>query len=212
MPLTDLQRKTLNLANYKGGARLERLHQPTVELLEAAGLITLHDHGDDGTWIALIAKTGRALLHRPLPDNQPAVFLAHAGRIRYRRLPNRRWAIDEDADGDGDYSTDPRHSIDHDQIPGGKTAAVAAVSPSDLANFAKHARQREAKRQREHTKTLKAMTPRTRLQAAQTEASQRRIDVTSDVRLINHMLTAGRTSDAEVALRRLETKLHHRAA
>lgn len=162
-----------------------------------------------------VTDAGRKALEPVLVTRRDVpLYLARSGAIRYRKLANGRWAVDDESDGSGDYTTDPSRSIDHDQMPGSKrTAAVAVlVGPADVASFAEHARKREQKRRREAGKVLDAQSSDERLEQARHTARDRRMDISREERLIRYMIANDREPDALRRLVLIEIKLGQRAA
>jgi hypothetical protein len=156
-----------------------------------------------------------ALKPREIVKRDRPLYLARAGRVRYRLLPpaqgkaHGRWAIDETA-ADGDYTSDPSRSIDHDLAPG-KTRLVA-VEVLDTMGAAVKAAERETDRRRERGQELDATPIDARLDLMRRVARHHRMDVNRDARLIRHLIDKGRTQAAAARLVALETQLGQRAA
>jgi hypothetical protein len=209
MTLTDLQRHALYLSSLKGGAVVVRKrtsggkHVTTrhANFLERNGLVTRHDD------VLLITAAGRDALKSPKPEDPP-LYMSRSGSIRYRKLPNGRWAVDADADGNGDYTTNPARSIDQD----GRSAVEVLVSPKDVARYAKDARAREHERLNEHGRSLDELSLDDRMDRAHRKARERRLDISRELRLIRFMVDNGRERNALQRLAQVEAKLGERAA
>jgi hypothetical protein len=136
-------------------------------------------------------------------------FMARCGAIRFKTLPNGRQAVA--GGGSGDYTSDPRKSIDRDRIPGGKMTAVPVLE-ADLDRFAATAREREQERKRANGGTLDAQEFEQRLEQARLVARARRMEITGEVWVIRQIAATGREQSAARRLAKLETQLQQRAA
>ena len=93
MALTPTQRHILTKANQEGATRADKHPAHHTELLIAAGLLTEHDHNNDGTWTLKTTKAGRALLNAPI-EHTP-LYLARPGRNQGDYTTVRHRAIDD---------------------------------------------------------------------------------------------------------------------
>lgn len=119
------------------------------------------------------------------------------------------------------YTTNPQKSIDRDAALGAgrgfgpvanKMVAVEVVELDDLARFARAAREREMKRRRHNGTLLDAQQLEERLGNVRCAARDRRMDISSEERLVRHMMGSDRERHALQRLVRLERQLGQRAA
>jgi hypothetical protein len=174
-PLTDTQRSALEAAKRRKGGILVSDERPLpngcVTRYMAAKLV-------DCGWATrvndtlLITKAGRAELNRPRPE-RPSLYLARRG----------------------DYTTNPKCSIDYDEPPGswGGPVAVPAVRAQDVnpdwrANAEAH---RKSARADEAASRLSGLThPEERLRELRRMAAERGIDASDELRFVNRGLKA----------------------
>jgi hypothetical protein len=143
------------------------------------------------------------------------VYLARGGgQVKYRKLSNGRWAIDGSSDGNGDYTTDASKSIDTDRQPGTRAfvAVEVLVGPAELDVFARKAQEREQDRLREEGDRLDGLAIQYRIELATHTAMHRRVDITSDLRLVRHMAANNRHQHATQKLAEIEATLSLRDA
>lgn len=63
-------------------------------------------------------ELGREALKAPQWSGEEKPQYLTDGAIRYRKLPNNRWRVVEDDEGNGNYTTDPGRSRDWDPVMG----------------------------------------------------------------------------------------------
>jgi hypothetical protein len=160
-----------------------------------------------------ITDAGREALQPPqiVKPDKP-LFLAR-GSVRYRKLPDNRWAVDETG-STGDYTSDPGRSIDNDSHPTTDriSAVEVLVTPTDMAQYTREAREREHARLREKGRTLDSHPIGDRLQRLRLIACGREVDIHGEQRLIRHMLSQGRETAALARVAQLEAQFGQRAA
>lgn len=147
-------------------------------------------------------------------------YLAAAGAIKYKKLPptspvdRGRWTVDEAGTGPGDYTSDPTKSIDNDNHPqtGAKTAVEVLVTPTDLERYAEDAEVRHKLRLTDHGRRLDNTSLDARIANLQSTARANHVDLSSEMRLIAHMLTTRRTQDALRRITKAEARLQQRLA
>jgi len=163
------------------------------------------------TW--RITEAGRLELNPPAQVMQDRPLYLARGSVRYRLLPDNRWAVDESGSS-GDYTSDPHRSIDNDRHPTTEktTAVEVLVTPADIANFTREARERETARRQQHGRTLDTHPLGDRLTRLRPIAREQRVDIHGEHRLIRHLISQGRDTAAEGRLTQLETQLGQRAA
>jgi hypothetical protein len=122
-------------------------HPATLAALVARDLLSHDRRRTRKSWWLdewTITDAGRdALKPREIKARDRPLYLAHSGAIRYRRLPNGRWAIDDSGDGKDDYTSDPRRSIDVDKAPDSAVlVAVESVNPAAMNDIIARAHKR----------------------------------------------------------------------
>lgn len=153
-----------------------------------------------------ITDAGRAALQPPdVVIVEKPRYLAR-GAVKYRKLSNGRWAID-DKDSSSDYTLDPRKSVDRDD-----TAAVEALPEHVLDLYAAQARQREQHREQHRADELARVPLEARIRSLAELASRHSATISGELRLIRHMTSNGRTDAALRQIRRLEASFERRAA
>lgn len=224
MNLTDRQRSALNDAikqplQRRPPDRTWPANPSTLHSLTRRELVTYSKRRTRAGHLLeewAITQTGRdALEPRLVIKRDRPLYLAHCGHIRYRQLPNGRWAVNTSGDGNADYTSDPRQSIDRDYSPNSRTPiAVETLHRDDTAliRYAEDARRRADDLRRDHGRALDAKTLDARLDELGVIARRHHMDFTAEARLVRHMLAAGRTNDAVKRLEQAEIQLRQRAA
>lgn len=175
------------------------------DLLKHTQLENRHGHRVDVWEITDLGKV--ALEPVETIKLQPILYLSRPGGIRYRKLPNNRWVVDDTGNTSGDYTTDPSRSVDTDRAPNSKApvAIPTLVQPHHLDEYAENA----AQRQNDH---VDALDLNQRLANVIEQAKRRKRNLQSDARLVRFMIDQGRTRNAEARLVKLEQDLQIRAA
>ena len=160
-----------------------------------------------------ITDSGRMTLNPPPHIIVDKPLYLGQGSVRFRLLPDNRWTVDESG-STGDYTSDPHRSIDADRHPtSGKVCAVEVlVTPADIANYARKAREAADARKQQNGRALDKHPAGKRLQHLQLVARKRDVDIHNEQRLIKHFLSQGREAAAIARIERLETQLGERAA
>jgi hypothetical protein len=192
-------------------------HHTTLRSLVLRGLLEHSEHRTRRGWLLeewAITDAGREALEPVQITRRPSPrFMARSGGIRYKKLaPVKpgdlgRWVIDE-AEHEGDYTSDPRRSIDTD---GGRAVEVV-TDAATIEGFAKRAEQRQQKRLRQSGKALDDETAEVRLERIRLVARSKHMHFNREDRLLRHLLDHGRRKAAEDRLRQLETQLGQRVA
>lgn len=113
----------------------------------------------------------------------------------------------------GDYTNNPNRSIDMDHRDDGRRVAVEVlVTPIALKKYADQAERKREDQLRNVGRNLDGTAFGKRLQYARDSARARHVDVSREVRLIQHMHTNGRVDKALQRLTQLEIRLGQRAA
>ncbi len=171
--------------------RLNRVGHPLTEW-------TITDKGRD-------ALKPRERLTRDAP-----LYLARPGSIRYRTLPSGRVAVDDNYNGNADYTSDPHRSIDTDLAPFSRVrmAVEVLVEPADLARFAAKAASTGAEKLKQKAEALDKMTPEQRID----NLAKHGDGIQNETRLVRFLLKSGRQDAALRKLEALEAGTNQRAA
>jgi hypothetical protein len=145
-----------------------------------------------------------------VPDTA-AVHLARCGATRNRTLPNGRQVV-SGGGGSGDYTANPRASIDTDRLPRWQGRLRCLVTFADLERCAAKAREQEHERRRRNGQALDAQAVELRLEQARLVARERGMDVSGELWVIRQIVATGREQSAARRLAKLETQLQQRAA
>lgn len=229
--LTSTMHTTLEVAAKHGQVGLRRVHKPNERPLWPAHPSTLkalvlrqllkhehakHRHGWPLERWTVTDQGHHALLPVERTIRDLPVYLSRSGgQIKYRKLPSTsttdlgRWTIDDDTDGNGDYTTDPSRSIDIDRAPNSRThlAVCVLVGPAELDVFASKAQDRENDRLKAAGDRLDTLPIDYRLDKVAEHAASARVDVTVDVRKIRHLHALNRVQPALNHLVELEQRL-----
>lgn len=188
----------------------------TLNALVRHGLLareTSHTRRGVKVTIWRITDIGREALNPPeiIRADQP-IYMAR-GSVRFRLLPDNRWAV-ADSENSSDYTSDPSRSIDTVKHPttGKTTALEVLVGPTSIESYTRQARKRERERREQNGRALDTHPLTERLNLARQVALDRGVDISDDARLIRHMLATGREDHALARLVQLEARLGQRAA
>lgn len=228
--LSDVMRDTLTLAAQTGPTGLRRIHKPgpgsapwpahpaTLSALVVREMLKRYALKHRKGWLIdvwEITELGRTALE-PVETIrlQRPVFLARAGgRVRYRKRPDGRWAIDDTVRSE-DYTTDASRSIDNDRAPGATrtTALEVLVGPDELDVFSQKARDHERETLAAEGDRLDNATIEERVALLKQHAASTGANLSRELHLVDFMARNGRDTAAKAKLAELEVSLNRRAA